>query len=111
VLRHVAGLMSARVRCTDLVGRLGGEEFMVLLPGTVSDAARQLAEKLCRDIAVNPVVWQGVAIACQVSIGLASTEAEPTFDFEKLYSASDAALYQAKQQGRNRVVAHSSLPG
>lgn len=108
VLRHVAALLTARVRCTDLVGRLGGEEFMVLLPGTVSAAAYKLAEKLCIDIAVNPVVWMGVTIPCQVSIGLASTEAEPGFDFEKLYSASDAALYQAKQQGRNRVVAHSS---
>lgn len=93
-----------------MVGRLGGEEFMVLLPGTVSDSAYKLAEKLRQDIDVNPVVWQGVTISCQVSIGLASTEAEPGFDFEKLYSASDAALYQAKQQGRNRVVAHSSLP-
>ncbi|MES2878638.1 MAG: GGDEF domain-containing protein [Pseudomonadota bacterium] len=111
VLRHVAALLSARVRCTDVVGRLGGEEFMVLLPGTASDAARKLAEKLCRDIDVNSMVWQGVTIPCQVSIGLASTEAVPGFDFEKLYSASDAALYQAKQQGRNRVVAHSSLPG
>lgn len=111
VLRHVAALLSARVRCTDGVGRLGGEEFMVLLPGTVGDAARQLAEKLCRAIDVNPVVWQGVTIPCQVSIGLASTEAEPGLDFEKLYSAADAALYLAKQQGRNRVVAHASLPG
>lgn len=108
VLCHVAALLSARVRCTDVVGRLGGEEFMVLLPGTVSGAAYKLAEKLCRDLATNSVVWQGVSIPCQVSIGLASTEAEPGFDFEKLYSASDAALYQAKQQGRNRVVAHAS---
>jgi diguanylate cyclase (GGDEF)-like protein len=111
VLRHVAGLLSARVRCTDMVGRLGGEEFMVLLPGTVSGSAYKLAEKLCHDIAANPLVWRGVAILCKVSIGLASTEEEPGFDFEKLYSASDAALYQAKQQGRNRVVAHASLPG
>lgn len=111
VLRHVAALLSAKVRCTDMVGRLGGEEFMLLLPGTVSGAAYKLAEKLCRDIANNAVVWQGVTIPCQASIGLASTEAEPRFDFEKLYSAADAALYQAKQQGRNRVVAHTSLPG
>src|SRR5450830_34582 len=110
VLRHVAALLTARVRCTDLVGRLGGEEFMVLLPGTVSAAACKLAEKLCLDVAANPVVWLGVMIPCQVSIGLVSTELEHTVDFEKLYSASDAALYQAKHQGRNRVVAHASLP-
>ena len=110
VLRHVATLLTSRVRCTDAVGRLGGEEFMVLLPATVNDAAFKLAQKLCREIAANPVLWQGVTIPCQVSIGLVSTEAEHSFDFEKLYSASDAALYQAKQQGRNQVVAHSSLP-
>ena len=113
MLRHVAALVGASVRSTDLVGRLGGEEFMVLLPGTSSQAGRTLAEKLCRHIEANPLAWQGESIPVTVSIGLASTTTGQAPDFEHLYRGADAALYQAKRQGRNGVVVHgwASEPG
>lgn len=103
VLRHVAHLVDTSVRGTDLVGRLGGEEFMVLLPGTSQEAGRTLADKLCRHIESSPLTWQGETIVVTVSIGLTSTTAAQALDFEPLYHGADAALYQAKEQGRNRV--------
>lgn len=104
VLRHVAALLADTVRSTDLVGRLGGEEFIVLLPGTPGDAARFLAEKLRYRIAANPAVWQDLMIQTNVSIGLSSTTAEHPCGFESLYSDADTALYKAKERGRNQVV-------
>lgn len=98
VLRHVAQLVSALVRSTDLVGRLGGEEFMVLLPGTLMEDGRTLADKLRRQIEANPLAWQGVTISASVSIGLASTTAAQAHDFEQLYRGADAALYKPKSR-------------
>lgn len=109
VLSHVAHLLSATVRSTDLVGRLGGEEFMVLLPGTPPEAGRTLAEKLRLHIEENPLPWQGTTIPVTVSIGLASSTAGQALDFEHLYRGADTALYQAKHQGRNRVVAQVAV--
>jgi len=104
VLRHVAALAATTVRSTDLVGRLGGEEFIVLLPNTSVQAARQLAEKLRQRIASSPAQWEQLTIPITTSLGLAGTTAQEKQDFDTLYSDADKALYLAKQQGRNRVV-------
>jgi diguanylate cyclase (GGDEF)-like protein len=104
VLRHVAALATDTVRSTDLVGRLGGEEFMVLLPNTTVEAARKLAEKLRARLEATPTACNGTVIAATVSIGLACTTALENHDFDHLYTSADKALYLAKQRGRNRVV-------
>ena len=104
VLRHVAAVAANSVRSTDLVGRLGGEEFIVLLPNTSVHAARHLAEKLRERIASSPVQWEQMTISITTSMGLAGTTAQEKRDFDTLYSDADKALYLAKQQGRNRVV-------
>lgn len=104
VLRHVATLAASTVRSTDLVGRLGGEEFIVLLPNTTVHAARNLAEKLRQRIESSPVQWEKLSIPITTSVGLAGTTAQEKRDFDRLYSDADKALYVAKQQGRNRVV-------
>lgn len=104
VLRHVATLAASAVRSTDLVGRLGGEEFIVLLPNTAVTAAHTLAEKLRQRIQTCPLQWEQVEISITASIGLAGTTAQEKRDFDELYSQADKALYQAKQRGRNRVV-------
>jgi diguanylate cyclase (GGDEF)-like protein len=104
VLKHVADLANSTVRSTDLVGRLGGEEFMVLLPGTSEGAARKLAEKLRSRLEASPVVWESTNITATASFGLAATTAAEKRDFETLYNDADKALYLAKQRGRNRVV-------
>jgi diguanylate cyclase (GGDEF)-like protein len=104
VLRHVAALLANTVRSTDLVGRLGGDEFIVLLPDTSSAAAHLLAEKLRQRIAADPAVWQELTIPGSVSVGLSVVTADQPASFESLYSDADTALYEAKKLGRNRVV-------
>jgi diguanylate cyclase (GGDEF)-like protein len=104
VLRHVATLATSTLRSTDLVGRLGGEEFIVLLPGTSTEAARKLAEKLRYRLEVTPVLWEKTNIPVTASFGLVGTTAEEKRDFDSLYTEADKALYMAKQRGRNRVV-------
>lgn len=103
VLRNVALVASATVRSTDLVGRLGGEEFIVLLPGTSLDAARKLAEKLRLRLQASPTPWESSSISATVSIGLAGTLASEKRSFDALYIEADKALYIAKLRGRNRV--------
>ncbi|MDD0837821.1 GGDEF domain-containing protein [Curvibacter sp. HBC61] len=105
VLRHVAALCMGTVRSTDLVGRLGGEEFIVLLPATTPEAGRKLAEKLRQRLEQSPVRVQDQLIQVTASIGLSGAgPQDKTADFDSLYQAADQALYLAKHQGRNRVV-------
>jgi diguanylate cyclase (GGDEF)-like protein len=104
VLKNVAFIANNTVRATDLVGRLGGEEFIILLPNTSLEAARVLAEKLRANMERHPTPWDNGAIKTTISIGLASTSAAENRDFDQLYNAADKALYQAKERGRNQVV-------
>jgi diguanylate cyclase len=104
VLRHAAILTSTTVRSTDLVGRLGGEEFIVLLPNTSIDLGRRIAEKIRLRLEASVVTWEGNRIPVTASFGLSSTTAEEKRDFDHLYTEADKALYLAKQRGRNRVV-------
>jgi diguanylate cyclase (GGDEF)-like protein len=104
VLRHVAATATKSVRSTDLVGRLGGEEFIVLLPATTLDAARKLAEKLRSRLESSPTPWTPAPIPATASIGLACNAAGEKRDFESLYNEADKALYLAKTRGRNRVM-------
>lgn len=103
VLKNVAVVANNAVRSTDLVGRLGGEEFIILLPNTPLDAARKLAEKLRASLERTPTAWQQGHIKSTVSIGVASTTAAEHRDFDHLYTSADQALYSAKEKGRNRV--------
>jgi len=103
VLKNVATVANSSVRSTDLVGRLGGEEFIILLPNTARDAAHKLAEKLRANLERSPTPWAQGQIRSTVSIGVASTTAAENHDFDHLYTSADKALYSAKEKGRNRV--------
>lgn len=104
VLKNVATVVSQSVRSTDLVGRLGGEEFIILLPGTTALAARKLAEKVRARLEAHPTTFERATIAATASIGLVGTTAAEKRDFDSLYNDADKALYMAKQRGRNQVV-------
>jgi len=104
VLKNVAAVVTQSVRSTDLVGRLGGEEFIILLPGTTLIAARKLAEKVRARLEANPTLFEKTTIQTTASIGLAGTTAAEKRDFDNLYNSADKALYMAKQRGRNQVV-------
>jgi diguanylate cyclase (GGDEF)-like protein/PAS domain S-box-containing protein len=100
VLRAIAETLRAGVRDADLVGRLGGEEFAVLMPATTPQDATALAETLRADVAALRLSHDGRALQVTVSIGL-SAYGEPTL--KRLLLDADAALYAAKRSGRNRV--------
>jgi len=104
VLHRLAELLRAISRAEDLVFRYGGEEFAVVLPGAPLATAIQVAERIRRLTAVETFEWQNEFIAVTVSIGAAG-RSERTADAEALVNAADEALYQAKQNGRNRVAA------
>jgi diguanylate cyclase (GGDEF)-like protein len=99
-LRAVAGRLRERVRREDVVGRLGGEEFAVALPDAGRDGALALAEDLRAAIAERPVRAGGEAVPLTVSIGVAVWDGE---SLDALLSRADAALYEAKEAGRDRV--------
>ncbi len=104
VLRHTATCLLAGVRATDVVARLGGEEFMVLLPQTSLDAALILADKLLRTLRQTPArVSSDLEISVTASLGVGCLPAGHTGAVASLYAAADHALYEAKRLGRNRV--------
>jgi diguanylate cyclase (GGDEF)-like protein len=103
VLRHVVNVLCDRVRTQDMVGRYGGEEFLVLLPDTDLAGALVLAEQLRQSVQDSVCHWQGQAIAVTISIGVYGGYPADTDSWDMLIDAADRAMYQAKQNGRNRV--------
>ncbi len=103
VLKEVANVLAHTARSTDVVARLGGEEFIVLMPHTTREGAMALAEKLRHNVQAHPLHAEGQTLAVTISIGVSELAPGDKGDFEDLYFAADAALYVAKANGRNRV--------
>jgi two-component system, cell cycle response regulator len=103
VLREAANRMIASVRRYDSIGRYGGDEFLVMLPGCGQESARVQAERLRQALntGVFPVNEQALSVTC--SIGCAALLGTGSSDVDALIRAADASLYKAKQQGRNRT--------
>jgi len=102
VLKNTALVVKNVLRATDLLGRYGGEEFVVVVSGTEKEHVLGLAERLRESIVNNPCIYNCIKIPCTISIGVASV-----FDgctVESLIDRADKALYVAKETGRNRVV-------
>nr|WP_316642456.1 diguanylate cyclase [uncultured Roseateles sp.] len=102
VLRHFAGQLRAVCREVDLVARIGGEEFIALLPSTDVAGALAFAERVRQGASELPVVFDGRAIPYSTSAGVASWT-EDTAGLDALIKRADRALYAAKSGGRNRV--------
>lgn len=102
LLRHMGGLIRDLVRAGDVVGRIGGEEMAVVMPGAMLSTALGTAERLRAAIAEAKVAVGGRAIGATVSIGVASTGTSPSY--AAAFRDADEALYRAKAMGRNRVV-------
>lgn len=125
VLQTVARRLQRALRPSDLLARIGGEEFLVVLPDTPAAAAKAVAERLCRAIATAPVALPGVAggIAVTISAGLAlpriaapiapqaadtGAAQDPRDLAQRVLERADAALFSAKHEGRNQVTVASA---
>ena len=110
VLKHVAQTMKQQTRRIDIAARIGGEEFIILLPDTTVENAQALAERIRASVANTPANSGGQQIAVTISIGLSAIHPEDRNDQAALERA-DLALYEAKHSGRNRVRLDPSLAG
>lgn len=110
VLRELAALMSDTVRDVDTVGRYGGEEFAIILPHTSIAQAQPLAERLRNLIETHAFDVEDGTVRLTASIGIAEVCNPAIASVEDWVNAADAALYEAKAQGRNRVIVHAPIP-
>lgn len=104
VLIAASKVMMKNARKTDEVGRYGGEEFAMLLPGTSARRAAQIAERIRRKISDMNVIVDGNSIEVTASFGVACFPSTDINNMEDLLKAADKALYEAKESGRNKVV-------
>jgi diguanylate cyclase (GGDEF)-like protein len=102
VLMHFTMTMQSFLRESDLVGRLGGEEFGIYLNNTKADDALELANKLRKTIADSSLKIEGNSVTYTVSLGIESSQAQDQ-SINELFKRADVKLYSAKNKGRNRV--------
>ncbi len=102
VLKLFAGELVANLRAYDVVARLGGEEFTLVLDNVMPGRAEQIADRIRECFAARELQFDGRTLACTVSAGIAFGSTEGV-DFEGVLQAADRALYVAKHNGRNRV--------
>ncbi|NGP52234.1 EAL domain-containing protein [Thioalkalivibrio sp. XN8] len=107
MLRELAAILSDKVRDSDVIARVGGDEFGMLLMGCPLDKARQIADDVCSAIRDFNFVWRDKIYSVGVSVGLVQIGPE-SGALEDVLSAADSACYIAKQQGRGRVHVYSA---
>ena len=103
VLASLANTLEGGARREDVVGRIGGEEFAVLLPETSLREAQEVAERLRRSVANHPIEAQGKLLEVTISIGMANVPLEAADPLEAALGTADSMLYKAKEAGRNCV--------
>jgi diguanylate cyclase (GGDEF)-like protein len=104
VLRQLARTLNSTLREVDSLGRIGGEEFLIIARETNGEGAAHLAERVRATVAATPTVFRGKNISITASLGLAVAEEHTQTDFSSMYEVAAAAMNEAKQNGRNRFV-------
>lgn len=102
VLCHMVARIRQHLRAHDLLGRYGGEEFVLVLPGLNTESASQVAERIRMGLCAHPWHTADTPVPLSVSLGVACSD-QQGYVFDTLLGAADAALYRAKALGRNRV--------
>jgi diguanylate cyclase (GGDEF)-like protein len=105
VLRHIAARLREQIRHPDTIGRYGGEEFLIVLPNSEVKAAAEQASRLCQHIRAMKVPSNGQPISVTISVGIAQYRIGQE-NWEQLLNRADAALYQAKNNGRDQWAVH-----
>ena len=100
VLQDIAYVLRKQLRAFDLAYRIGGEEFLVLLPGASLEQSAAMAERLRRGVEADTV---GGGLHVTMSFGVSASHTDSAFDYETVCAQADSALYEAKRRGRNRV--------
>ena len=108
VLKTVAQLLNKRIRQTDFLARFGGEEFVMLLPGTKEEETLRLVNELREQVAQCGFHFQGEAVPITLSCGVSSFKKEDD-TLSAVFERADQALYRAKENGRNQCVVDSCL--
>ncbi len=106
VLKHISNLLRRSTRAGNVIARVGGEEFALLLPNTQHRAAVEVAERIRVNIEGASYFHDGVRIPLTISIGIAEVDCDSPLAHS--YKLADEALYEAKRKGRNRVEAHTA---
>ncbi len=109
-LRTVAHTCRGVLRHADILGRFGGEEFIILLPETDQTAAAVIAEKLRKAFEQQRIKYEDRSFAVTASFGVAGVTSSADASLEELFRRADQAVYEAKEAGRNRVCVCDSLP-
>jgi len=108
VLKQFARILKKEAREIDRVGRYGGEEFMLLLPGTVLDAAVRFADRVRKQVEAHTFTFDDTSIRRTASFGVAAWPHPRVANCDQLVRSADDALYVAKETGRNRAVRFDS---
>jgi diguanylate cyclase (GGDEF)-like protein len=103
VLCEAAHRMKNALRPYDVLGRYGGEEFLIMTPGCTTQETAKVAERIRERLESTPLTLRDVRIPITASFGVASSK-DVAGDVDAVISAADAALYRAKHEGRNRVI-------
>lgn len=107
LLKQIAGVLHARLRRSDSLARLGGDEFGVLVENCTMERAQAIACDLLMAVREHRFIWDGKAFSVGASIGIVAVSPE-TGSRADVFAAADAACYQAKEQGRNRICVYRS---
>ncbi len=102
-LRSVADTIRTNVRPTDLLGRFGGEEFVILLPGTTKKECETIGERIKKEVEKSHIIDTSLNTLPSVTVSIGITEAKPGDVYEDMFNVADSALYKAKEGGRNRI--------
>ncbi len=108
VLKNFADTVGRNLRPWDVLGRFGGEEFLILLPQLGAERASRIAERLRWEIEKTEIPWERQPITYTVSMGISSRDGTEAKDLNRLIAEADEALYSAKGLGRNKVVRFDS---
>jgi diguanylate cyclase (GGDEF)-like protein len=109
-LTWLAGVLQESIRASDSLGRVGGEEFLVVAPETDATGAAILAERLRENVSTGRTEYNGRGMRLTISLGLAVAEAETAAAYDDLRDCAAEALKDAKENGRNRVAVRTFIP-
>src|SRR5581483_10385835 len=104
VLVHLTRILSGLLRTVDSIGRIGGEEFLVVAPETTAEGATVLAERIRKTVRETPFVYNGVPIKVTISAGFAVAEPDSQADYKRMKLLASETVHEAKQGGRDRTV-------